>query len=281
MDLKNLQKHIDEIMKEQNSRPVPEFEGYSPVDMLQILHFPFGQESPIKLQKLSDTDYKKIPLLNLVKYLTGLIAKNGEVKLTNKGFLPVKIVADLYHQGFKKESHIEDGIVKLYKESDSMSVNLSRIIPELAGMVKKRKGKISLTRKGENILLDDFFLLTTILETFARKFNWAYYDGYGQNQIGQLGFGFSLILLSKFGKKKRLDSFYAGKYLTAFPALLDSLEPTYDTLESYATRCYSIRTFERFLDYFGLVNIEKEGKRFDSNKFITKTDLFDKLIKIQ
>lgn len=184
MDLDDIQKHIDKITNEQNNRAIPEFEGYSPFEMQQVLHFTFGADSPIKLQKLSDPDYQKIPILNLVKYLTDLIAKNGEIKLTNKGFLPTKIVSDLYQQGFMKEEHIEKGILKLYKEADSMSVNLSRILIELAGLIKKRNGKISLTKKGEKTIQDNFRLLVTIVETFTRKFNWAYYDGYGENQIG-------------------------------------------------------------------------------------------------
>lgn len=115
--------------------------------------------------------------------------------------------------------------------------------------------------------------------TFATKFNWAYYDGYGENQIGQLGYGFSLILLSKYGQEKQLDSFYAERYFEGYPQLLESIEPDYDTLERYTARCYSIRTFERFLDYFGLITIEEEGKGLDSIKYISKTDLFDRLIK--
>jgi len=90
-----------------------------------------------------------------------------------------------------------------------------------------------------------------------------------------------LILLSKYGQTKRLDSFYAEKYFKAYPKLLDSLEPTYGTLENYASRCYSIRIFDRFLDYFGLIRIEEYKKGFDSIKNITKTELFDKLIKVR
>ncbi|SHI43007.1 hypothetical protein SAMN04487911_10245 [Arenibacter nanhaiticus] len=208
-------------------------------------------------------------------------AKNGEVKLTNKGFLPTKIVSDLYQQGFIKEDSIELKIVKLYKESDSMSVNLTRILIELAGLVKKRHGKLSLTKTGEKILKDDFQLLKNILVTCAFKFNWAYYDGYGENQIGKLGYGFSLILLSKYGAEKRLDAFYAEKYFKAFPQLLASLEPRYGTVENYATRCYSLRVFDRILDYFGLIKIDKVGKGVDSVKFITRTDLFNKLMQVQ
>ncbi len=281
MDLEDIQKHINKVMVEHNNRSIPEFEGYSPFEMHHILHFTFGTESPIKIQKLSDSDLKKIPILNQIKYLTDLVAKNGEIKLTNKGFLPTKVVSELYQQGFMKEEHIEKGISKLRKETDSMTVNLSRILIELTGLVKKRSGKLSLTKNGEKTIQDNFLLLKSIFETFAMKFNWAYYDGYGDNQIGQLGFGFSLILLSKFGQAKRMDSFYAEKYFNAYPNLLDLIEPTYGTLESYSTRCYSIRTFDRFLDYFGLIKIDEKGKGFDSIKYITKTDLFDRLIKVR
>lgn len=279
MDIKDIQKQIDQLMNEQNHRSIPDFEGYSPNEMHMILHFTFEKDSPIKLQKLSGSDYKKIPILNQIKYLMDLIEKSEEIKLTKKGFLPTKVVLDIYHQGFLKDVFIEKGISKLYKETDSMTVNLSRILIELSGLTKKRNGKLSLTKSAMKILGDDEELLKKILLVFAKKFNWAYYDGYGDNQIGQLGFGFSLILLSKYAGVKRLDSFYAEKYFKAFPQLLENIDPKHDTLENFSRRCYSIRTFNRFLDYFGFIKIEEQGKEYDPIKYISKTDLFDKLIK--
>src|SRR5690606_7927715 len=281
MDFEELQRDLDRIMNNLNNEVNEDFEGYSPLEMQHILYYTLGPESPIRLKKLSEAEYRDIPMLNLVKHLTGLIAKNGEIKLTAKGFLPTKIVSELYQQGYHKEEQIESGITKLYKETDSMTVNLSRILSELSGLVKKRSGKISLTKTGEKIIQDDVALLAIIFETFAAKFNWAYYDGYGDNKIGQLGYGFSLILLSKYGKQKQLNTFYARKYLKAFPALLDPLVPRHDTPEAYASRCYSIRTFDRYLDYFGLVQIEKESESYNSKKYITITPLFDKLIEVE
>lgn len=279
MDLNEIQNHLDNIMSEQNNRTIPDFEGYSPFEMHQILHFTFEADSPIKLQKITDLDYKNIPLLNQIKYLTNLISVKGEIKLTNKGFLPTNVVSDIYQQRFLTDEYIERGISKLYKETDSLTINLTRLLIELAGIAKKRTGKLSLTKKGEKILSNDQKLLKTIIEIFASKFNWAYYDGFGENHIGQLGYGFSLILLSKYGDKNRLDSFYSEKYFKAFPQLLDSIEPTYGTLESYSTRCYSLRTFDRFLDFFGLINIEQERNGLDTIKHISKSKIFDKLIK--
>jgi len=86
--------------------------------------------------------------------------------------------------------------------------------------------------------------------------------------------------LSKYGNEKRLDSFYTDKYFKAFPQLLDSIHPTYGTLEKYASNCYSLRTFENFLTYFGIIGIEKNGHSYNSDKYIFKTEIFDRLIRI-
>ena len=122
-----LQRHIDKVMNEQNNQGLPNFEGYSPIEMRHILYDPFGDYSPIRLFKLADSDYKIIPILNQIKYLAKLVDKLIELKLTNKGFLPTKIVADIYNQGFIKDEFIESRIYKLYKESDCPTINLTRI----------------------------------------------------------------------------------------------------------------------------------------------------------
>lgn len=280
MTLDGIQDHINRIMQEQNRRSVPEFEGYSPEEMNWILYDTFGEKSPIQLKDLSSTEYEKIPMLNQIKYLADIIEDGRGLKLTKKGYLPIAVVAELYDQGFMKDEHIEAGITKLYKETDSITVNLPRILLELSPITKKRNGILSLTKKGLKIRNNDAELFRTIFEACAKKFNWAYYDGYGENQIGQLGNGLTLILLSKYGDEQRSDSFYADKYFKAFPQLLSGLKPSYGTLESYSTGCYSIRTFDRFLQYFGLVQMEGKRMGLIKNKRIKKTELFDRLIHI-
>jgi len=189
-------------MNQRNSQAYDEFEGYSPAEMQFVLYDTFGDNSPIQFQKLSEADYKSIPILNQVEYLLKLVDKAREVKLTKLGFLPTKVVSKIYDQGFIKD---RVGITKLYKETDASSINLTRLLIELSGLAKKRNGKLSLTKKSEKYLKNKFELLKLIFETFATKFNWAYYDGYGENRIVQLGFGFSIILLSKYGNKKQVD----------------------------------------------------------------------------
>lgn len=234
------------------------------------------------MQKLTDTEYKQIPIFNQIKYLAELISEKGELKLTAKGFLPTKIVADIYAKGFLKDEFIESGLMKLYKETDSMTVNLTRIILELSGIIKKRSGKLSLTKAGEKTLADNTKLFQHIFKIFTSKFNWGYYDGYGPDDVAQFGYGFSLILLSKYGNVKRLDRFYAEKYFKAFPVMMDqAAAPTFGTVDDHMTSCYCTRTFPRFLYYFGLINREKVSPKWGADAYITKTGLFDKSIKVK
>jgi hypothetical protein len=160
MNLKGIQQQLDEAMKAHNNRPIADFEGYSPFEMRQVIYNTFGDESPLQLKKATEADYRQVPLLNQVKYLCGRIEKGGGMKLTAKGFLPTKVVADIYQQGFMKEMQFESGISKLYKETDSLTINLTRLLIEIAGLVKKRQGKLSLTKKGTQILADDQELQT-------------------------------------------------------------------------------------------------------------------------
>ena len=272
-----IQGHVNNFMNEQNFRPIPEFEGYSPFEMQHILYDTFGEKSPIKMNKLNNEEYKLIPILNQIKYLAGIISRAGEIKLTKLGFLPTKVVKELYDQGFIKEYLIESGISKLNREMDSMGIHVARVLLEISGLAKKRNNKLSLTKKGENIISDDYQLCQLILKIYGQKFNWAHLDGYGENNIGQLGFGFSMILLNKYGNEKQTDKFYSEKYFNTYPMLLENIpNPSYTTIEDYVGHCYSIRTFDRFLDFFGLIQIEKE-KGMDTEKFITKTVVFHKL----
>jgi hypothetical protein len=103
----------------------------------------------------------------------------------------------------------------------------------------------------------------------------------GLSDIGQLGFGFSLFLLSKYGHEWQQDRFYVQKYSKAFPALLNVPEPAYLNRIEYCENCYSFRVFENFMTFFGLANLKREGRFLAHKLIVSKTDLFDKLIKIE
>ncbi|TFH03809.1 MAG: hypothetical protein E4H09_04600 [Spirochaetales bacterium] len=109
-----------------------------------------------------------------------------------------------------------------------------------------------------------------LLTLFGQKYNLGYFDGYGSNHIGQLGYRYSLYLLSKYGTKERSESFYAKKYFRALPHVRTG-ESDRDSA------CYSIRTFHRFFRYFGFL-IEPEP--YIRLHPIQKSDLMDRFVEI-
>lgn len=289
-----LEKHIQETVDKFNNTPVEDFEGYSANEMEFILYHTFEKESPIQIMKLEDEEYAEIPLFNQVRYLLKIIEKEGELKLTKLGYLPPKIVIDVYEQGYIKDSFVERGYSKVYKESDLMSINLTKMLIEMSPLVKKRNNKLTLTKKGKESLVNHHLLFETIFVLFATKFNWAYFDGFDNEYVGQHGVGFSLILLNKYGNEFKSPDFYASKYLDAFNFdEEDSDSPFPDRLE----HTYSLRTFERFLDYFGFLEykptIKKDLKNINLDDIdrlklsqlfedddIKKASIFDKVINI-
>jgi hypothetical protein len=142
---------------------------------------------------------------------------------------------------------------------------------------------LTLTKTWRDKLLkksrQDIFIQT--FSTFAQKFNWGYFDLYSSQATGTVGFAYSLFLLSKYGDIERHVSFYSEKYLKAFPSLIDLFkdDPWVTDINRSFNSCYSIRTFDRFLDYFNLITIKSDGRQYDdSKKFIKKSPIFDEII---
>ncbi|NDV56672.1 hypothetical protein [Bacteroides sp. 519] len=281
--MEDLNQKMGEFFRTQNNTPRTDFEGYSSLEMHKILHFTFDADSPICFNPLSSHEYSQIPILRQVKRFAEIISQNGQIKLTTAGYLPIKIVQELYPLGAPDEM-IENAISKLGKEMDCTPVHLARLLAEASGIIKKRKGILSLTATGTKIIADDSKLFDSIFKGFCQKFNWHYFDNYSDDvqsgTIGQLGFGFSLILLSIYGNTERSERYYAEKYFKAFPMLLETVQPTYGTVLDYCFNCYCLRTFERFLYHFGLVEIKKGKRILQEETYIQKTLLFDRLISL-
>ncbi len=278
MNLDEINKEIKKVMDSKNKTGLSEFEGYSPEEMHHIIHFLFDEVCPVQLNQLSKEELNMIPILNGVKFLVNYLIENESIKLTVKGFLPTKIVAELYSQKYFAEEIIESGISKLYKETDSLFVNISRILAELSGIVKKAKGTLSLTAKGKKCLHNEQDLLENLFRVYCRKFNWAYYDRYEMMDIGRLGCGFTLLLLNKYGDSKLNQNFYAQKYFTAYPMLKENVHSMYRTVDEYVANCYTLRSFDRFGRLFGLIQNDK-GVKYKDPIMIQKSKLFDSIFK--
>lgn len=129
-----------------------DFEGYSPSEMEFILYEFLEPKCPVQINLLAEEEYLDIPLFRQLKYLLELIANNGELKLTKRGNLPVKVVADVYSQGFLKDYWIENGYTKVYNEGRIPSIMIARELLERSPLIKKQHNKLSLTRKALKVI---------------------------------------------------------------------------------------------------------------------------------
>jgi hypothetical protein len=282
----NFKKDVDQIMKtfdgfpldvinnelrklsdKYNSMGRKDFDGLSPDQMSKLLYHDCGEN----MIKIKDNRGSDIPLIKQISYYLNVIEANKEVKLTKVGNLPPSIVKELYSKKFISDYDIEAGITKLTKETDSMTVELTNILCQAGRLIKKRNGKISLTDVGKMILATENYL-PIVLKAFCSKFNWGYFDSFEDEDIGRVGCYYTIYLLAQYGDIKRDSSFYANKYLEALFKEHVGINTDYH-------HCYVIRTFDRFLRYFGFL------ENYEDNKFITqyvkKSELFDRYIEIK
>ena len=252
---------INAFFRRYNDGPLLAFNGLGPAQMNELLRNPWAAASPLRLRpELPAGVLDQIPFLRLTEELLRVVQRDGFIKLTALGALPGKYLHELYGFGFLREKGIEAGYIKLHRETDVPGLATVHHNAEMAGLLRKVHGKITLTKNAERLRQPAHRpeLLGRVLSNFTEKFNWAYHDGYDAPLVGQFGWGYTVCLLLKFSDQARPLQFYADKYQQAFPNLLDALPGTpWSTPAEQLLSCYGLRTFEHFANWFGLATIEE------------------------
>ena len=251
-----------------NNTGIEDFDGLSPKVMYDLLYSNLG-ENIISVNP-HGFDGNDIPIIRQIRYFLNLIDKNNGIKLTKAGNLPPVIVKEIYQKNYISDRMIESGITKLTKETDADCIVAMKIFCKLAGLIRKRDNKISLTKNAiKEVNSDQFF--EKIFKICYRDFNWAYFDGFENKMIGQFGNNYTLYLLNRYGNEWKSVTFYADLYLKAFPDIFQENDIFGFQL------CFIKRTFNQINEYFGFIE-------YDDNKFgmgkIKTTDIFRKYIKI-
>ncbi len=262
----DIYKQIETEVLLRNNAPIADFENLSPTNFHYILYDTYNENSPVHFQKsIANETLDKVSLFRVAEDFIRIIEREKFIKLTPLGALPKKVMVELYDKKYIFDELIESGITKLWKEQDCLAIMCTKIVLEIAGITKKTNGKMTLTKKGATFLKPENRqeYCKLFLSTFADKFNWGFNDLYPDKPIGQAGWTFTIYLLGKFGMNYQPESFYAEKYLKALPAFLKEFETDgLSTDKAQFTSCFSARSFERFLEWFGLVEIQKEGKNY-------------------
>ncbi len=268
----------EQLMQQRNQTPLDDFSGLSPEQVYQLLYFPFDSPSLLTFPSVLEST-PAAPILTLFDLLVDAIGEQG-LKSTAKGNLPQKFcrAAAL---GFWGEDgyrhHTRFGGIN--KEEDFYELHCTRVVAELAGLLRKRKGLFILSSDCRKLLADGGLaaIYPRLLRAYVVEFNWAYGDGYGEElHFIQRAFAFSLYLLDRYGDEPRPHSFYEERFIRAFPTVIDEVEPRpyFEPLEQVRS-CYTLRTLVSFAQFLGLaaVTAVEERQLYPRNYQIRKLPL--------
>jgi hypothetical protein len=237
----------------------------------------------LRFSKNLDKHLDQVPLFKLAELLLIEIRNAGKIKLTVKGNLPVSVCELLYGQKLIEWEYMQY-TKKICEDNIPYIMPLKEYLRD-QGIVKKQHNTLSLTKAGEKFMQEDKMIrFISLFLFFGKRFRWDnFYRLQDEGKCGQLGWAFSLLLLSKYGNEARDNQFYSLKVMRAFE------EKLWDTHRSGSQeislvdyhRAYTVRFFECFANWFGLVNIErKKGYQFFGQIVVTKTPLFDQLFEL-
>jgi hypothetical protein len=267
-----------------NQRPQAELGGLSPTQMRRLLSADWGgQGSAVRLRdSLSPHDLAASPTLHNARLFLGLLGEQGTAKATPKGNLPRAFVAAM-DEAMRRPERDEswDADRKVKNEEDVFQLHVLRVLLELAGLVKRRKGLFSLTRTGERLADESRAgeLFAVLLRTHFRSLNLAYLDGADPLPEFQHTIAYALYRFGQVGVAWKAP--LALKPDVVLPSVADAMPPGehYDhweiVLESRLLRP---------LEGFGLAEVRSvprvEGEWLDRREY-RKSALFDQVVSFE
>jgi len=271
--LEEAQAFLNQITQQQNRRRLDEFHGLSPEQMHQILNLPFASPQLVRFPEVLDVN-PVAPVVTLFKLLADAIGEQG-LKPTAKGNLPRNFCREAAQACWGKQKYQENTrFGGINREEDFDDLHVTRLVAELAGLIRKYKGRFILSRECRRLLSGDGVraIYPLLFRAYVEKFNWAYRDGYPELRFMQSAFLFTLYLLTRYGDAWRPQVFYEDAFLGAFPMLLDEVPPSQVSSPEETVRCaYTWRVLVHFVGFLGLATVEPASDEFLCHEYRLKS----------
>mgnify|MGYP001271594277 CR=1 FL=1 len=280
--LEELQTFSDHFMQQRNQPPCDDFQGLSPEQMHRVLYFPFDSPELVTYSHVVIGD-PSAPILAIFHLLAEAIGEQG-LKPTATGNLPRNVCREAASVYWGDEAVRKDGrFVHISKEEDFSPLHVTRLIAELAGLIKKYRGRFILSRECRRSLAEHGLggVYPRLLLSYVRDFNWAYRDGFPDLGFIQRSFLFTLYLLNMHGGEWLPEVYYEDAFLRAFPRVLSDVAPTpYYTPEKTVRSCYTWRALENFAVFLGLAEVEPTTEKLYNRQYrVRKRPLLDEVIR--
>ena len=247
------------------------------------------QESLKNLQniglKLNDEFFTlenfEAPLLKGINVLLQSIDLKG-LTLTKNGFLPTKVVKSIVEVAATISDQRFLRVQTRFYEEENLSANMTRVVSETLKLIKVQKGKLLLTKKGNEFLSLTPHEQYIILFNIMLGMNIGYFD---RHQEAMCVHNSSLIMLQLLRDKERdfrTAEVYTALLLDMYPIIEDSIDDLEvldyggkDKLDIFASIAET-RLFERLFLPFGL--IEMQTAKYPQKDTFAKSALLDNFI---
>ena len=257
-----LQALVANVADRRNRGARADFHGLSPEQMHRLLHFPFTSPHLVCFPDPMEGPLSA-PILTLFGMIAEAVGEKG-LKPTATGNLPRALCREaaltLWGEEVYRENTRFGGI---NKEEDFKDLHVTRVVAELAGFLRKHKGRFVLSRACRRMLTERGVdaLYPALFRVYVEKYNWWYGTRFQDVPFLQQSFLFTLYLLTRLGSEWSPTTRYEDAFLGAFPQVLDEIAGSqYFTPEAEFRSMYHCLVFRDFTDLLGLAEVEPVGE---------------------
>jgi hypothetical protein len=282
--LEEAQSFLAQLTQQQNQRSIDEFQGLSPEQMYWMLNQPFDSPRLVRHPDVLDTQ-PAAPILQLFNLLTEAIGEQG-LKPTAKGNLPRNFCreAALGYWG-EQEYQRRTRFGGINREDDFHDLHITRLIAELAGLIRKYKGKFILSHDCRQLLAKGGLaaIYPKLFRAYVEEFNWAYRSGIAELRFIQQAWLFTLYLLRRHGDTWHPTEFYEDAFLNAFPSIMDEFPPNPVVSPERSVRLtYTVQALHDFAGFLGLASVEPTSDDILNREYRIKAlPLLEKAVQFQ
>jgi hypothetical protein len=250
--LEEVQAFVQQQMQRQNETPEDDFEGLSPGQMYRLLHHPLSSPEVVRIQP-PQSDVSSVPVIRLFLLIANEIGSS--LKPTSTGNLPRNVSRRITKAFMGEPKYAKySRLGEIRSELEFYPLHITRIVGELAKLIRKYRGRFILSRDCRKLLeeSDRTTLYLRLFETFTTQYNWSYWHDNPPLPILQQSFLYTLYLLQRHGDRWRNEEYYQDAFLRAFPSAINTIESTpYITPVERLRRQYSRRVLDDFTTFLG------------------------------
>ncbi len=285
--LEVLNARLAERMDALNRAPRPELLGFTPLQVQRLLSDDWSGDGAVRMDtELPLAALERARRFRNARSFLALLEEHDGLKATQAGNLSRAAVATLLDRldwpaGYVEDIHRHNKVVN---EHDARAVHLLRVLLDVAGLIRRRKGSFRITREGRAALPPERAgeLFALLFRAWFRTLNLAYLDMLPEATGFQETVAFTLFRFGQVAGDWRESGDLARE--AVLPTILDEIPRALDTDDGFdrLPAMLASRVLNPLVE-LGLAEVREEpGPTTRSpRRFYRKSDLFDRFLEFR